>query len=122
MESINKNEKLLEKYKKSTLKDNDFTDLHLSLHLYNEDKLKIMAKIEHDSKFLQSYNLTDYSLLLSIHIYIEEEYEKYKDIPTIFKSSDGNFIYCFSIIDFLCVIFYFIFLKINLLIYYSTII
>jgi len=103
LELINNNEKLVDKYKKSTLKDNDFTDLKLSLSLKKEDAKKILSRIEQDIKFLQSYNLTDYSLLLSMHVFLKEDYEKFKDNPRIFRSDDGKFLYCFSIIDFLSV-------------------
>lgn len=103
LELIHKNEKFFEKYKKSTLKDNDFTDLNLSLSLRKEDANKIATRIEQDTKFLQSYNLTDYSLLLSIHVLVKEDFEKAKDNPRIFKSVDGKYLYCFSIIDFLSV-------------------
>lgn len=131
MELINKNEKFYDKYKKSTLKDNDFTDLKLSLLLKKEEATKIVSRIEQDTKFLQSYNLTDYSLLLSIHIFIKEDYDKFKENPRIFKSTDGKYLYCFSIIDFLSVnkykkLFYFknllflikICIKLTLLIYF----
>lgn len=104
LELIHKNEKFFEKYKKSTLKDNDFSDLKLSLLLKKEDVNKIITRIEQDTKFLQSYNLTDYSLLLSIHVFIKEDFEKIKDNPRIFRSVEGKYLYCFSIIDFLCVI------------------
>lgn len=85
------------------MKDNDFTDLKLSLSLKREDANKIISRLEQDTKFLQSYNLTDYSLLLSMHVFLKEDYEKFKDNPRIFKSDDGKFLYCFSIIDFLSV-------------------
>ncbi len=104
LELIHKNEKYFEKYKNSTLKDNDFSDLKLSLMLKKEDANKIIAIIEQDTKFLQSYNLTDYSLLLSIHVFMKEDYEKAEDNPRIYRSTDGKYLYCLSIIDFLCVI------------------
>jgi len=104
LELIHKNEKYFEKYQKSTLKDNDFVDLKLSLLLKKEEASKIVNRLEQDTKFLMSYSLTDYSLLLSIHAFTKEDYEKTKDNPRIFKSADGKYLYCFSIIDFLCVI------------------
>lgn len=103
LELIRKNDKHFEKYKKSTLKDNDFTDLKLSLSLRKEDANKIITRMEQDTKFLQTYNLTDYSLLLSIHIFMKEDFERTRDNPRIFRSADGNYLYCFSIIDFLSV-------------------
>lgn len=98
-----KNKILLEKYKKSILKDNDFSDLKLSLFLNKEESGKILSRINHDAKFLQAYNVTDYSLLLSIHNFTKEEYETHKHNPRIFKSKDANFLYNLSIIDFLSV-------------------
>ena len=117
LDLIHKNEKFFEKYKKSTLKDNDFSDLKLSLLLKKEDANKIVSRIEQDSKFLQSYNLTDYSLLLSIHVFMKEDYDKAKDNPRIFRSVDGKYLYCFSIIDFLSVISFLFFFFIQIYFY-----
>ena len=98
-----KEKNIIEKYKNSILKDNDFKDLKLRLILKKEEINDIIKRIQQDAQFLELYNLTDYSLLLSIHSFSKEEYEKSKDNPRIFKSLDDKYMFCLSIIDFLCV-------------------
>jgi len=101
---INKNKKMILKYKNVILKDNDLKDLNITLNLTNEEMKKIIKQIENDTAFLNSYNITDYSLLLTINEYKLEDYEKFNDNIRIFKSKDDKYLYSLSIIDFLSVI------------------
>ena len=117
---IDKNKNMIKKYKKVILKDNDLKDLKIALNLTNEEMNKIIRQIKVDTAFLNSFNITDYSLLLTINEYRSEDYEKFKDNNRIYKSKDEKYLYNISIIDFLSVIFYCFILnnfniKINLL-------
>lgn len=49
------------------LKDVDFKDANESVRVGEERKAKILATIHHDSSFLSSLGIIDYSLLLGIH-------------------------------------------------------
>ena len=100
---INKNKKMIQKYKNVILKDNDLKDLDISLNLTTEESERIIQQIEDDTAFLNSFNITDYSLLLTINEYKSEDYEKFKDNIRVFKSRDNKYLYSLSIIDFLSV-------------------
>ena len=92
------------KHKDKILKDNDFTDLKLQFKLSKPDSEVFQQNICSDAEFLRGYNLMDYSLLLSIHAYTEEDEEKSKNNHRVLVSTDKKYIYNFSIIDFLTVI------------------
>lgn len=100
---------MIQKYKNEILKDNDLKDLNIKLNLTDEDMERIIKQIEDDTAFLNSYNITDYSLLLTINEFKLEDYEKFADNIRIFKSRDDKYLYSLSIIDFLSVFIYFIF-------------
>jgi hypothetical protein len=89
------------KYHDKVLKDTDFKTLNLKLHLTKGDSCRLQALITEDSEFLKTHYLTDYSLLIAIHNYKDEDYERFKDNYRVFKSSDNKYLYCFSIIDYL---------------------
>ncbi len=101
-----KKNEIIEKYSKKILKDNDFKLLDLSFKLSKRDAQLLQQNISSDAEFLKGYNLTDYSLLLSIHKYTKEDSDKSFKNYRIMKSSDGEYLYNFSIIDFLTVIIY----------------
>ncbi len=102
---ISENMPDLSKYKNKILKDTDFKNLGLKLSLTFSDSCRLQALITKDSEFLKKYYLVDYSLLLSIHEYREND-ESYINYRTV-KSTDGKLLYSFSIIDFLTVIYLF---------------
>lgn len=94
----------IEKYNSHILKDMDFRDLGVNFHLTKKDSNILTHFIKNDSEFLRQYNLTDYSLLVTIHHYTKIDYEKSYKNQRIMKSNDGKYLYNFSIIDFLSVI------------------
>jgi hypothetical protein len=96
-------DKLIEKYRKKVLKDNDFKDLGFSLKLAKKEALAFQNNVANDAEFLKGYNLTDYSLLLTIHKCNEFDAEKASSNYRILKSSNNEYLYVISIIDFLCV-------------------
>jgi len=98
-----KQQEVIEKFKKKILKDNDFTDLKMQFKLSKKDATLLMQNISLDADFLKGYNLTDYSLFVTIHKYSEEEANKVFKNHRINKSIDTTVLYNFSIIDFLCV-------------------
>jgi hypothetical protein len=95
---------VMQKYKDKILKDNDFTDLKLNFKMSKADSELFQQNICSDAEFLRGYNLMDYSLLLSIHTYTKEDEERSKHNHRIMISTDKEYIYNFSIIDFLTVI------------------
>jgi hypothetical protein len=96
-------DKIIEKYKKKVLKDNDFKDLGFSLKLSKKDAFNFQNNIANDAEFLKGYNLTDYSVLLTIHKYNPEDAERSIDNYRVLHSSNGEYLYNVSIIDYLCV-------------------
>jgi hypothetical protein len=91
----------ISKYRDKVLKDTDFKTLNLKLLLTKDDSCRLQALITEDSEFLKTHYLTDYSLLISIHKYRDEDYERFKDNYRVIKSSDSRYLYCLSIIDYL---------------------
>jgi hypothetical protein len=105
---LGKKNEVIEKYSKKILKDNDFKLLDFSLKLSKRDAQLLRENLCSDSEFLKGYNLTDYSLLLSIHKFTKEDADKSFKNYRIMKSFDGKYLYNFSIIDFLTVKYNFI--------------
>ena len=101
---INRNKKMLKKYKNLILKDNDLIDLGIILNIHQKEANEIILKIKEDSLFLRDYNITDYSLLLTVNEFKEEDYLNFKGVWGVYKSIDGKYLYNISIIDFLSVI------------------
>jgi hypothetical protein len=98
-----KKEDVMAKYRKKILKDNDFKALGLSFKLTNKIADEFQKNISNDAEFLKGYKLTDYSILLSIHKYTDEDEAKTFKNYRIIKSYDNAYLYNFSIIDFFCV-------------------
>lgn len=96
-------EEVLEKYKKSILKDLDFDLLDFNFNFSKKDCDLIQNSLCEDSEFLKGGNLIDYSLLCSIHHFNEEDYDKVEDKQKyrIIKTNDNKYLFNFSIIDFL---------------------
>ena len=96
-------EEVLEKYKKSILKDLDFDLLDFNFNFTKKDCDLIQNSLCEDSEFLKGGNLIDYSLLCSIHLFNEEDYNKVEENQKyrIVKTTDNKYLYNFSIIDFL---------------------
>jgi hypothetical protein len=97
--------KIEERHKKNILKDNDFKALGYSLKLNKKDAFMLQNNIANDSEFLKGYNLTDYSILLTIHTYNEIDYQRLGTNYRLYKSIDNKLLYNLSIIDFFCVIY-----------------
>jgi hypothetical protein len=94
---------VIEKYQKKVLKDNDFKDLEFSFKLNEENSMELQRNLASDAEFLKGYNLTDYSLLLTIHKCNKEDFEMCFKNYRVMKSFDDMYIYNFSIIDYLTV-------------------
>jgi hypothetical protein len=94
---------IVEKYRKKVLKDNDFKDLGFSLKLTKKDALTFQNNIANDAEFLKGYNLTDYSILLTIHKFNADDAEKSLNNYRVLRSSNGEYLYNISVIDYLCV-------------------
>ena len=94
---------IIEKFKTKILKDNDFTTLGMKLNISREDAKMLQFEVCSDAEFLKGYNLTDYSILLTVHKYTEEAFNQNKSNYRIIKSIDGLYLYNISIIDFLVV-------------------
>ena len=85
------------------LKDNDFTILNLKFKLNKKDAAHLINWINYDAEFLKGNQITDYSLLITIHKYSKDDFERNKNNYRVMKSFDNLFLYNFSIIDFFCV-------------------
>jgi hypothetical protein len=97
---------VMQKYKDKVLKDNDFTDLKLQFKLSNPDSEIFQQNICSDAELLRGYNLMDYSLLVSIHTYTKEDEERNRNNYRVMISTDKEYIFNFSIIDFLTVTYF----------------
>lgn len=93
---------IAEDHKNMILKDNDFSCLKLNFTLSANDARNFALSIENDSEFLSKYNITDYSLLVTLHKFRKDDYIKYYNCR-VMKSFDDKYLYNFSIIDFLTV-------------------
>ncbi len=87
--------------KNRVLKDTDFKELGIRLLLSKKDYDFLFTYIKEDITFLCKKNIHDYSILINIHQYNEEEYSKFSNNYRVFKSTDQSYIYSFSIIDFI---------------------
>jgi hypothetical protein len=85
------------------LKDKDLTLLGIKFNLSSMDARNLVTCVDEDSLFLENYFVTDYSLLLFIHKFNLQDYITNFKNSRIMKSSDGKFLFSFSIIDFLTV-------------------
>ena len=90
-------------YKKKILKDLDFDLLPFNFDFTKEECDLLQNSISEDSEFLKGNNLIDYSMLVSIHEYNEEDYEKVEMAQRyrIVVSGNKKYLYNLSIIDFL---------------------
>ena len=101
-ESINLPQKdLINKYKGQTLKDTDLKLMGIKLELNPFDGKNILSSIYNDSRFLQKYNVTDYSLLIFVNKYNKKNLEKQVGNYNIMSELNKKYIFNFSIIDFL---------------------
>jgi hypothetical protein len=98
-------DKMNEEHKDLILKDNDFKFLKLNFYLSAKDAKNLILSVDNDSQFLSKFNITDYSLLVTIHKFEKEDYMKNFNCR-VMKSYDDRYIYNFAIIDFLTVIFF----------------
>jgi hypothetical protein len=96
-------DEVIKKNSKVVLKDNDFTNLKLKFKLTKKDSTRLDKWVNHDCELLKGNSITDYSLLITIHNYTKEDYERNKNNHRVLKSFDNLYLYNFSIIDFFCV-------------------
>jgi len=89
--------------KDKVLKDEDFQKLKLSFHLTHKDAKLLKSCIETDAEILNEVFITDYSLLVSIHLNTKENSRISAYNYRVFTSVDNKYVYAFSIIDFLTV-------------------
>ena len=87
--------------KNRVLKDTDFKELGIRLLISRKDYEFLIKHITDDMFLLSKKNISDYSLLINIHKYTNEEYSRNSNNYRVFKSTDNCYIYCFSIIDFI---------------------
>ena len=92
---------LINKYKNQTLKDTDLKIMGIKLELNPFDGKNILDCIYNDSRFLQKYNVTDYSLLIFVNKYNKTNLEKQVGNYNIMSENNKKYIFNFSIIDFL---------------------
>ena len=88
---------------KEVLKDNDFSSLNMKFRLSKKDANRMDKWVTNDAELLKGNNITDYSLLVTIHSFNKEDYERNKTNYRVFKSFDNLHLYNFSLIDFFCV-------------------
>jgi hypothetical protein len=88
---------------KKVLKDNDFTNLGIKFKLTKKDAGRLDKWVNHDAELLKGNNITDYSLLITIHSYNIQDFDRNRSNSRVMKSYDNKFLYNFSIIDFFCV-------------------
>ena len=94
-------EKIWEKYKNKVLKDKDLNITGLKFILDFKDWKNIISIIDSDSSFLQNLKVTDYSLVVFVHKFRQEDMEKNKRNKRVIKSKDNKYIFNFCIVDFL---------------------
>ena len=92
---------LINKYKNQTLKDTDLKIMGIKLELNPFDGKNILSCIYNDSRFLQKYNVTDYSLLIFVNKFNKKNLEKQAGKYNIMPDINKKYIFNFSIIDFL---------------------
>lgn len=98
-------DKINDKDNLTILKDNDFNFLKLNFFLSQKDAKNFILSIENDAQFLSNYNLTDYSLLVSVNKFDKDDYLKNFNCR-VMKSFDNKYLFNFAIIDFLTVKFF----------------
>lgn len=99
----NKVAEVIPNLKNRVLKDTDFKELGIKLLVMRKDYDFLLKNIQEDMMFLHKYNITDYSLLINLHYFNEEECSKVLHNYRVFKSFDNDYLYTFSIIDFITV-------------------
>ena len=92
---------IINKYKNCVLKDIDLEILKMNFLLQNKNAKNLKLCIEKDTKFLEKFGVTDYSLLVFIHKYRKKDINDNLGNLHVMQSKNSKFIYDFSIIDFL---------------------
>ena len=92
---------IINKYKNFVLKDIDLEILKMNFLLQNKNAKNLKLCIEKDTKFLEKFGVTDYSLLVFIHKYRKKDINDNLGNLHVMQSKNSKFIYDFSIIDFL---------------------
>lgn len=97
-------ETVIGRYQNKTLKDNDLTFLSLKFNLNSTDARNLILSVENDADFLAKYYVTDYSLFVNINKFNKDDYRASFRNTRIMKSTEDEYLFNFSIIDFLTVI------------------
>ena len=92
---------IINKYKNFVLKDIDLEILKMKFLLQNKNAKSLRLCIDKDTKFLEKFGVTDYSLLVFIHKYRKKDINDNLRNLHVMQSKNSKFIYDFSIIDFL---------------------
>ena len=94
-------ENLINKYKNKVLKDIDLEILKMNFILHDKNARNLKLFIEKDTRFLEKFGVTDYSLLVFIHKYRKKDINDNLGNLHVMQSKYSLYIYDFSIIDFL---------------------
>eukprot|EP00340_Litonotus_pictus_P011140 CAMPEP_0170539604 /NCGR_PEP_ID=MMETSP0209-20121228/104053_1 /TAXON_ID=665100 ORGANISM="Litonotus pictus, Strain P1" /NCGR_SAMPLE_ID=MMETSP0209 /ASSEMBLY_ACC=CAM_ASM_000301 /LENGTH=380 /DNA_ID=CAMNT_0010841611 /DNA_START=1221 /DNA_END=2359 /DNA_ORIENTATION=- len=92
---------LVTKYTGKVFKDKDIMELSFKFKLNKSSASSLIECLRDDTNILKKFNLTDYSLLVSVHRKEEEDFTKLHPPVRIMSSSKGELMYSFSVIDFL---------------------
>ena len=92
---------LINKYKNKVLKDIDLGIIGLKFEINSDDLQKLSNIIDSDSSFLQNFEITDYSLIVFVHKYNNDDLINNKGSSRIFPSKDKKYFFNFTIVDFL---------------------
>ena len=92
---------LMNKYKNIVLKDLDIGILDLKILLNFNDWKYLISMIDSDSMLLETFQVTDYSLVVFVHKYRKEDLDNKISHSRIFSSKDNKYLFNFAIVDFL---------------------
>ena len=92
---------IIAKISKEVLKDKDFMNLGLKFNISSKDAELFRKMVKSDAEYLRDFQITDYSLFVTIHKYSEEEFEQVKSNYRVMASTDKKYLFSFSIIDYL---------------------
>ena len=92
---------LISKYKNKVLKDIDLGIIGLKFEINSDDLQKLSNIIDSDSSFLQNFEITDYSLIVFVHKYNNDDLINNRGSSRIFPSKDKKYFFNFTIVDFL---------------------
>ena len=92
---------LMNKYKNIVLKDLDIGIIDMKILLNFNDWKYLISMIDSDSMLLETFQVTDYSLVVFVHKYRKEDLDNKINHSRIFSSKDNKYLFNFAIVDFL---------------------